>query len=97
MQEALPSAYKQTVRQRLQAYLLSQFHALSLPKGSVVVSFVLSHDGQMVGEAQATSAEGDAFIAAAKQALQTAQPFAPFPAGTSETEVRFRLAVDYVP
>ncbi|MBI4341704.1 MAG: hypothetical protein HY598_05425 [Candidatus Omnitrophica bacterium] len=97
LQDPLPSAYRQIVRQRLQAYLLSQFHALSLPPGSVVVSFVLSHDGQMVGEAQVASPQGEAFIAAAKQALETAQPFAPFPAGTSETEVRFRLAVDYVP
>lgn len=97
LQDPLPPVYRQGVRHKLQAHLMSQFHAASLPKGSVVVSFILSHDGQLVGEPAVTSPQGETFVAAAKEAIEKAQPFAPFPEGASDSEVRFRLAVDYVP
>ena len=93
----IPVSYRQMVRQRLQQYLAEQFRAASLPKGSAVVSFILSHDGELIGEQQVTSPEGEPFVAAAKSALSQAQPFPPFPEGVSANEIRFRLAVEYAP
>ena len=77
--------------------LLSQFAAAQLPKGSAVVSFVLSHDGRLVGETTITSPQGEPFLRAAQEALAQAEPFPPFPEGATATEVRFRLAVEYAP
>jgi type II secretory pathway component GspD/PulD (secretin) len=97
LQEPVPASYRQAVRQRLQAHLLSQFRAASLPEGSAVVSFILSHDGQLVGDQDITSSQGEPFILAAKEALKHAQPFPPFPKDSPASEVRFRLAVEYAP
>ena len=93
----VPAAYRQAVRQRLQASLTKAFRAASLEKGSVIVTFVLRHDGQLLGEPEVTSPEGDRFILAAQKAVVEGQPFPSFPAGSQATEVRFRLAVEYVP
>ncbi|MBI3997138.1 MAG: energy transducer TonB [Candidatus Omnitrophica bacterium] len=97
LQDPVPPAYRHAVRQRLQAHLISQFQAASLQTGSVVYSFVLSHDGQLIGAPEVTSPQGDSFIRAAQNALAQAQPFPPFPEGSDATEVRFRMAVDYSP
>ena len=97
LQEPVPPAYRQAVRQQLQKYLVAQFHAHQLAAGSVVVSFVLSHDGEVVGEPKITSPQGEAFIEAAHTALEQAQPFPPFPEGAQASEVRFRLAAEYAP
>ncbi len=97
LQDPLPYAYRHAVRQKIEAHLMSQFHAASLPKGSVTVSFVINHDGQVVGDANVASPQGQAFVTAAKQAIEKAQPFNSFPAGSQDEEVRFKLAVDYVP
>ena len=97
LQDPVPAAYRQAIRRRLQEHLATQFREASLPKGSVVVSFVLSHDGQLIGETDVTSPQGDAFVRAAKQALAKAQPFPPFPEHSQATEVRFRIAIDYAP
>ncbi|MBI4341993.1 MAG: TonB C-terminal domain-containing protein [Candidatus Omnitrophica bacterium] len=97
LRDSLPPAYRQAVRQRLQDHLASQFLSLSLPKGSVVVSFVLNRDGRFVGSQEVTSPEGEPFVTAATVALAQAQPFPPFPSETPADEVRFRLAVDYAP
>ncbi|MDP3722050.1 MAG: secretin N-terminal domain-containing protein [Candidatus Omnitrophota bacterium] len=95
--EPVPVSYRHVIRQRLQGRLISQFRAAALPAGSVVLSFVLSHDGALVEAPEVTSPQGQPFILAAQQAVQQAQPFPPFPAGSQATEVRFRVAVDYVP
>lgn len=95
--DPVPAGYRHAVRQRLQEQLTAQFRANQLQAGSVILSFVLNHQGQSVGEPQITSPQGDAFVAASKVALQRAQPFAAFPDGTRATEVRFRIAVDYSP
>jgi len=63
----------------------------------VIVSFVLSHDGRLVGEGEVTSPQGEPFVQAARIALSGAEPFPPFPEGSPSSEVRFRLAVDYAP
>ncbi len=97
LQDPVPAAYRQVVRQRLQAHLANQFRAASLAGGSVVLSFVLSHDGRLAHEADITSPQGDVYIAAAKRALAEAQPFPSFPDGSQADEVRFRLAVEYAP
>ena len=98
LQDPVPAGYRQAVRQRLQQYLADQFRTAALPAGSAVVSFVLSHDGQVLGETESvTSPQGTSFIQAAKEALHQAQPFPPFPAGSQASEVRFRLAVEYAP
>ncbi|MBI3321677.1 MAG: TonB C-terminal domain-containing protein [Candidatus Omnitrophica bacterium] len=97
LREPVPAAYREAIRQRLQAHLISQFRAAALPKGSAVFSFVLSHDGSLVGEPGITSPQGEPLIQAAKQALEEAQPFPPFPEGSGASEVRFRLAVEYSP
>jgi type II secretory pathway component GspD/PulD (secretin) len=97
LQDPVPASYRQTVRQRLQEQLASQFRSASLQKGSVVVSFVLSHDGQLVGEQEITSPQGEPFVLAARTALTQAQPFPPFPEGSGASAVRFRLAVEYAP
>jgi len=97
LKDPVPAGYRQQVRQRLQTHLLNQFLAASLGQGSVVVSFVLDHEGNIVGDPQITSPQGDAFIQAAKVALMQAQPFAPFPKGVDADEVRFRLAAEHQP
>ena len=97
LQDPVPAGYRNIVRQRLQAYLISQFMAASLPKGSVTVSFVLSHDGTLMGKEESASPQGEPFIQAARQALMKAQPFPPFPSGSDANEVRFRIAVEYNP
>ena len=97
LQEPVPALYQGAVRSRLQALLISQFRAAALPPGTAVVSFVLSHDGRLVGTHHITSPQGEPFILAAAEALEQAQPFPPFPEGSPATEVRFRLAVEYAP
>ncbi len=97
LRDPVSAAYRSLIRQRLQAHLLSQFRAAALQQGSVVVSFILSHDGRVIGEQEITSPEGEPFIVAARAAIAKAQPFPPFPAGSEANEVRFRLAVDYAP
>ncbi len=95
--DAVPAAYRQTVRQRLQAYLLSALRGAKLPKGSVMLSFVLHRNGVLLGEPEISSPEGGEFIQAAMKALTNAQPFPPFPPESSAEEVRFKLTVDYAP
>ena len=97
LQEPVPVSYRDAVRQRLQAYLISQFRTSALPPGSAVVSFTLSHDGRLVGTHDITSPQGEPFVVAAAQALDQAQPFPPFPEGAPASEVRFRMAVEYEP
>lgn len=97
LQDPVPAGYRGVVRSRLQAFLINQFRAAALPQGTAVVSFVLSHDGRLVGRHDITSPQGEPFIVAAAEALSQAQPFPPFPEGASATEVRFRLAVEYAP
>jgi len=97
LQEPVPVSYRDAVRQRLQAYLISQFRTSALPPGSAIVSFTLSHDGRLVGTHDITSPQGEPFVVAAAQALDQAQPFPPFPEGAPASEVRFRMAVEYEP
>jgi type II secretory pathway component GspD/PulD (secretin) len=102
LKEPVPAAYRALILERLRGHLISQFRAsqfraLSLQPGSVVISFVLSHDGRLVGEHDVTSPQGEPFVQAAKAALKEAEPFPPFPEGSDAGEVRFRLAVDYAP
>ena len=95
--EAVPAAYRQAARQKLQAYLVSEFRALSLPKGSVILSFILHRNGVLLGEPDVSSPQGSKFVQAAMKALNAAQPFAPFPPEAAAEEVRFRLVVEYEP
>ena len=97
LKEPVSASYRQRVRQHLQERLIEAFHAASLEHGSVVVSFVLSHDGRVAGQPTITSPEGSPFILAAKMALERAQPFPSFPEGSEASEVRFKLAVEYAP
>lgn len=97
LREPVPAGYREIVRSRLQQQLTSKFRSLGLGGGSVVVSFVLSHDGHIVGEPKTDSPQGEAFQAAAVSALMDAQPFSQFPEGSPAKEVRFRLAVEYAP
>ncbi len=96
-QPQLPAAYRQAVRQRLQAYLLSRFRAAQLAKGGVALSFVLNRDGTLGVDHEVTSPDGQPFIQAAETALAEAQPFPAFPDGTTAKSARFSLAVDYTP
>ncbi len=93
----IPAAYRQMVREQLQQALAQQFRAAGLGQGSVIVSFVLNKDGELVGEQKITSPQGDAFVTVAHQGLQRASPFPPFPDGAQIPEVKFRIAVEYVP
>jgi len=97
LKEPLPAGYSEVVRQKLQEELTSQFRAASLERGSVVLSFVVDHDGRVSDRPLVSSQQGDPFIEAAYRALASAQPFPSFPEGTRASEVRFRLAVDYNP
>ena len=97
LEEPVPPAYRQAVRERLQQYLAEQFRAAELPSGSAVVSFVLSRDGRLATEGYVDSPQGEPFVQAATEALQQAEPFPPFPSGSQADEVRFRLAVEYAP
>ena len=97
LKDPVPAAYRNVVRQRLQAHLTSQFMAAALPKGSLVVSFVLNHDGTLADQEAIVSPQGEPFMQAARQALMKAQPFPPFPADSDASEVRFRIAVEYNP
>jgi len=97
LKDPVPLGYRQAVRHKLQQSLVEQFQRHQLSAGSVVVSFILSHDGALVGEPTITSSHGDPFVEAARQALEQAQPFPPFPEGAQAAEVRFRLAAEYAP
>ncbi len=97
LQDPVPVSYRHQVRQHLQEQLVQQFRTAGLQHGSAVVSFVLNHDGQIIGTQDVTSPQGESFIRAARQALAEAQPFPPFPEGAQASEVRFRLAVEYAP
>ena len=96
LKEPVSTHYRQTVRQSLQEHLTHEFRAESLQQGSVVVSFVLSHDGSLVRVEDVASPQGAAFVLAAREALAQVH-FPPFPDGSPADEVRFRLAVEYVP
>lgn len=88
--------YRRAIRSRLEKSLANQFRVAELGSGFVVVSFLLGHDGRLVEDPSATSPQGSAYVAAAQAALRQAEPFPAFPAGASASEVRFRLAVEYV-
>ncbi|OGX28672.1 MAG: hypothetical protein A3B78_01035 [Omnitrophica WOR_2 bacterium RIFCSPHIGHO2_02_FULL_67_20] len=94
---SLPPAYRQAVRRHLQERLTDRLRQASLPSGSVIVSFTLGREGRLIGAQQIISSGGDAFIRAAAEALQQAEPFPPFPQDSPAHEVTFRLAVDYTP
>ena len=93
----VPASYNAMVRQRLQDQLVKELRAAGLPAGSLAVSFILNQDGHVIGEPQLSSPQGEAFLQIARAAIDTAQPFPPFPAGSTATEVRFRMAVEYSP
>jgi hypothetical protein len=95
--DPVSAAYRETIRRRLHEAMASAFRAASLPKGSAVVAFVLSHDGQLIGEADISSPQGEPFIKATREALAKAQPFPSFPEGSAASEVRFKIAVEYAP
>ncbi len=95
LREPVSDAYRQRLRRRLERHLAEQFRFASLGDGSVVISFVLSHDGQLVGEPMITSPQGQTFVKAAQDALQQAQPFPSFPDGSPATEVRFKMGAEY--
>lgn len=97
IEDPVPLVYRQTVRTKLQEELAKQFRQASLTAGSVEVSFVLNHLGQVTGPPQVSSHEGEAFIRAAHVALQQAQPFPPFPQSATSSNVRFHIAVQYAP
>jgi type IV pilus assembly protein PilQ len=97
LQEPVPAAYRDLIRRRLGAHLAEQFRQAALRRGSVVVSFVLSQEGRMIGPDDITSSQGEPFILAARKALRQAEPFPPFPDGAPADRVRFRLAVEYAP
>ena len=97
LQDPVPAAYRDAVRHRLQEFMSSQFRASSMKAGSVIVSFVLNSDGRLLRVGEITSPQGEAFIQAARQAIDQAQPFPPFPEGSRSGDVRFRLAVEYAP
>ena len=96
-EEILPSSYRQAVRSRLQNYLTDEFKAAALERGSLLLTFVLGPNGRLVGAQLITSPQGERFIMAGKAALLRAEPFQEFPEGTQTDEVRFRLAVEYLP
>ena len=98
LHDPVPAAYRHAVRERLQGHLSQRLRAAGLSNGSVVVSFVLNHDGRLVeGSTDITSPQGEPFVRAAEAAIAQAQPFPPFPEGSQAGEVRFRLAVEYAP
>jgi TonB family protein len=93
----VPPAYRQAVRRHLQERLTARLRQASLPPGSVIVSFTLEREGRLIGDQHITSSEGEAFIQAAREALQQAEPFPPFPQDSQAHEIKFRLAVEYAP
>ena len=97
LQDPVPPAYRNLVRQRLQERLGEEFRRRNLGTGSVVLNFVVQQDGRVAADARITSPDGEPFVEAARAALETAQPFDRFPEGARATEVRFRLAVEYAP
>jgi len=97
LKDPVPPSYRAVIRYLLQNRLSHELQVASLPRGSVAVSFILSHDGRLVGEGDIASPQGERFIEAAKAALAKAQPFPPFPEESEADQVRFRLAVEYAP
>lgn len=97
LEAPVPAAYRAIIRQRFETQLASQLRAASLPQGAVAVSFILSRDGRVVGDPDITSQQGEAFVRAARMALQSAAPFPPFPQEAEAEKIRFRVAIDYNP
>ena len=96
-EELVPATYQVTLREILDHQLARRLGALSLPEGSLIVSFTLSHDGRLIGRPEVTSLQGDQFVEAATAAVEAAAPFPPFPEGSRANEIHFRVAVDYHP
>ena len=93
----VPAAYRRAVRQHLMGHLAAKLREASLPAGSATVSFTIGREGQLTGDEEIDSAEGDLFVQAARAALKQAEPFPPFPQGSTAREMKFRLAVEYAP
>lgn len=90
--------YRAMIREMLSRAVADQLQSMAgLGEGSVTVSFLLARDGHVLGDPQITSAQGEAFIQAAKAALKAASPFPPVPGGPADGVVRFQMTVDYRP
>ncbi len=97
LRDPVPPVYSQAVRRRLQELLHQRFKQAFLSAGSVILAFTLNQDGSLRGTPEISSPQGDPFVEAAREGLAQALPFAPFPEGSTGTEVRFRIAVAYAP
>jgi type II secretory pathway component GspD/PulD (secretin) len=93
----VPPSYGRLVRQRLQDLIAAEMRAAQLPAGSVRLAFILNSDGAIAGDPLISSAEGEPFLRAAREALAKAQPFPPFHEGATAEQVRFTLEVEYAP
>jgi type II secretory pathway component GspD/PulD (secretin) len=93
--ESVPVSYQAMIRALVQATLSTHLRSTALGAGSLEVSFVLGRDGHLIGSPQITSPQGEAFVQAARAALEAAAPFPPFPERTQVQQVRFRMAIDY--
>jgi len=94
---SVPVGYQAMIRDLLSRALAQELPSASLDDGSVTVSFLLGRDGRVVGSPEITSLQGDAFVQAARTALDALSPFPPFPDGPAGGRVRFRMTADYRP
>ena len=91
----VPASYQALVRQSLSDTLEEVLESTSLDPGSLVLSFVLGRNGQLIGTPEVTSPNGTLFIQAGEVSLKAVAPFPPFPPESMAKQVRFRVAVDY--
>jgi type II secretory pathway component GspD/PulD (secretin) len=94
----VPAHYQQTIRRHLQALFARRFREENVSQaGSVSVAFILAKTGRLVSVESVTSPQGMLFERLAKEALMKTGDFPAFPNDAQPKELRFQIAVDYVP
>ena len=93
--DPVPVSYQTRIRTRLRDQLAQHLQSVSLGEGSVAMAFLLNRDGRVIGSPEIVSPEGEVFVRAAQAALDAAAPFPPFPEGSTASQARFHMTVDY--
>ncbi|MBI2885555.1 MAG: type II secretion system protein GspD [Candidatus Omnitrophica bacterium] len=93
----VPEAYQALLRALISARLAQALQHAAAGPGLVSLALTIARDGSLTGSPQIVSAQGEAFVQAAREALEALAPFPPFPDAVAADSVRFRLAVEYHP
>lgn len=91
----VPPAYQQQIRGLLEQHLRDHLRLAAGAPGSFEVSFVLSHNGQLIGEPQVAGSQDPQILERVNAAVKSVGLFAPFPKTSRAEYVRFRMEVAF--